>query len=308
VKLKKLSVLFIVILAATLVLSASTTSTFAVYSEGVTIVINSDGSVTPSSAPVVRSGNTYLVTDDILMPQSTNEGIKVERDNIVLDGAGHKLQGNGQSCAIYLKGRVNVTITGFVLDNFYWGLEIWSSTKCTFSDSDLAAVFYSIYIVDSSNNKFYHNNIYMEPSPYYLNSSNTWDNGYPSGGNYWEGYPYADVKTGADQNLPGADGIGDVRVGEEIFNQGGINVDNYPLMDKQVISNSNSNPSVSPSASALPVETSNPTDEPSTTATINPTPSPSIPEFSSIVLIGLFIIPAVAGALLYRKKQLQAQS
>jgi hypothetical protein len=188
---KKASVLFIVILAATMFLTASTKSTSATYSEGVTIVINSDGSVTPSSAPVVRSGNTYLVTDDILMPRSTNEGIKVERDNIVLDGAG--------------------------------------------------------------------------------------------------------------QNLPGADGIGDTPVGEEIFNQGGTNVDNYPLMSKQVISNPNPNPSISPSASASPIETSNPTDEPSSTATTKPTPSPSVPEFPSTVLIGLFIIPAVAGALLTGK-------
>lgn len=290
---KKASVLIIAILAATMFLTASTQSTSATYSEGVTIVINSDGSVTPSSAPVVRGGNTYLVTDDILMPRSTNEGIKVERDNIVLDGAGHKLEGNGQSSAIYMNGRVNVTITGFVLNNFYWGLEIWSSTQCTFSESDLSAVFYSIYIVDSSNNKFYHNNIYGDPLPYYRNASNTWDNGYPSGGNYWEGYPYADVKSGVGQNLPGSDGIGDTPIGEEIFNQGGINVDNYPLMSKQVISNLNPNPSSSPSASASPIETS----------TTTPTPSPSVPEFSSTVLIGLFIIPVVAGALLYRKKQ-----
>jgi hypothetical protein len=49
---KKASVLIIVILAATILLTVSTQLTSATYSEGVTIVINSDGSVTPSSAPV----------------------------------------------------------------------------------------------------------------------------------------------------------------------------------------------------------------------------------------------------------------
>jgi parallel beta-helix repeat protein len=301
---KKLSLLLITILAATMFFAVSTKPTFAVYSEGRTIVINSDGTVTPSSAPIVRSGNTYLITDDILMPTSTNEGIKIERDNIVLDGAGHLLQGNGQSSAIYMQDRVNVTITRFALDNFYWGLEIWSSTQCTISANNLTAVMYCIYLQDSSNNKFYHNNIYGR-SPYYMNSSNLWDNGYPSGGNYWEGYPYDDLKSGATQNLPGADGIGDTPVGTEIFNQGGTNVDNYPLMSKQDIANP-ADPSITPSASSSPTETSDPTTTPSNTDSTNPTPSPTIPEFPTTALIGLIIIPAIAAALLYRKKQPKA--
>jgi len=301
VKTKNASLLFITLVAVFLLLANATKSTVATYSYGDTIVINSDGSVTPASAPVVRSGNTYVVTDDVLMLSSTNEGIKVERDNIVLDGAGHKLRGNGQSSAIYINGRLNVTITRFLLDNFYWGLEIRSSTKCTISENNLTAVMYCIYIEDSSNNKFYHNNIYGVP--YYMNSSNTWDNGYPSGGNYWDGYPYPDVKSGNSQNLPGGDGIGDTPVGTEIFSQGGTNVDNYPLMNKQVIANSNSNNSVSPSLSTSPVETSNPTIEPSSVTTTKPAPSPTVPELTSTALIGLFIIPATAAALLYRKKQ-----
>ena len=73
-KIKKASVLFIAILAATMFLVASTKSTDATYSNGVTIVINSDGSVSPSSAPIVRNANTYAVTDDILMPLKHQRG------------------------------------------------------------------------------------------------------------------------------------------------------------------------------------------------------------------------------------------
>jgi len=36
-----------------------------------------------------------------------------------------------------------------------------------------------------------------------------WDNGYPSGGNYWSDYAGIDLYHGPDQYLPGCDGIGD---------------------------------------------------------------------------------------------------
>ena len=169
---------------------------------------------------------------------------------------------------------------------------------------------YGIYIEDSSNNKFYHNNIYGGSYPYYMNANNVWDNGYPSGGNYWEGYPYADVKSGENQNLPGGDGIGDTPVGEEIFNQGGNNVDNYPLMTKREIGAPNVNSSTSPSAnpsltiSTSPTGTTNPTIEPSTSSNLNLSPSPTIPEFPSALLVVLIVAaPTIAGAMLHRRKQ-----
>jgi hypothetical protein len=37
-----------------------------------------------------------------------------------------------------------------------------------------------------------------------------WDNGYPSGGNYWSDYTGTDNYSGPSQNIPGSDGIGDV--------------------------------------------------------------------------------------------------
>lgn len=41
------------------------------------------------------------------------------------------------------------------------------------------------------------------------NSTNTWDDGYPSGGNYWHDYAGLDNYSGPDQDIPGSDGIGD---------------------------------------------------------------------------------------------------
>ena len=52
-----------------------------------------------------------------------------------------------------------------------------------------------------------------------------WDDGYPSGGNYWSDYTGKDEKNGPNQDQLGSDGIGDTPY---VFDYG--NIDNYPLM------------------------------------------------------------------------------
>lgn len=73
-----------------------------------------------------------------------------------------------------------------------------------------------IYIFMSSGNHIYHNNLNDTKQVLTYNSTNVWDNGYPSGGNCWGGY------IGTDANH---DGIGDAPYIIEASNK-----DNYPLM------------------------------------------------------------------------------
>jgi hypothetical protein len=70
----------------------------------------------------------------------------------------------------------------------------------------------------------------LEQAAYFF-SSNIWDNGYPSGGNYWSEYAGIDQKNGPYQNLTGSDGIGDTYylVNANQYIQP-IDRDNYPLM------------------------------------------------------------------------------
>jgi len=56
--------------------------------------------------------------------------------------------------------------------------------------------------------------------------ANIWDDGYPSGGNYWSDYAGVDEKSGPNQNQPGSDGIGDTPY---VINSN--NRDNYPLIN-----------------------------------------------------------------------------
>lgn len=74
-------------------------------------------------------------------------------------------------------------------------------------------------------NNFINNTIHVElRNPLMEYYPNTWDSGYPSGGNYWSDFNEADLFNGLSQNVTGSDGIGDTPVG--IYPD---NTDRYPL-------------------------------------------------------------------------------
>ena len=78
----------------------------------------------------------------------------------------------------------------------------------------------------SKKNRIYHNNFINNVKQTYIyNSTNTWDNGYPSGGNYWSDYTSVDLYSGPYQNETGSDGIGDTS-----YIIDANNIDHYPLM------------------------------------------------------------------------------
>ncbi len=66
---------------------------------------------------------------------------------------------------------------------------------------------------ECGNNTIYHNSFVNITNPVYesasLLSSNTWDLGWPNGGNYWSDHDNTDVKSGPNQLGPGSDGISD---------------------------------------------------------------------------------------------------
>jgi parallel beta-helix repeat protein len=92
-----------------------------------------------------------------------------------------------------------------------------------------------VWLSSSSNNKFYHNyfvnNINQtQIESYDVYPENAWDDGYPSGGNYWsdfeERYPdVGDDYSGPNQDQPGGDGFWDhpYEIAEN-------NQDNYPIV------------------------------------------------------------------------------
>jgi len=84
---------------------------------------------------------------------------------------------------------------------------------------------YGVYVYESSNNTIYHNDILYNIDQAFDNAFNAWDNGYPTGGNYWSDYNGTDNYSGPNQNIPGSDGIGDTPYDIDPDSR-----DNYPLM------------------------------------------------------------------------------
>jgi parallel beta-helix repeat protein len=127
--------------------------------------------------------------------------ILIDTTNVVIQG--NQIKNNGVD-AILLSGSPNNFIVGNNIENNWHSIRIGASTGNT------------IY-----HNSFVGNN----PWIMYGGQNNKWDNGYPSGGNYWDTYTGIDQKHGPAQDIPGADGIGDSQ-----YVMDASNIDNYPLM------------------------------------------------------------------------------
>ncbi|MGA3191851.1 MAG: NosD domain-containing protein [Candidatus Bathyarchaeia archaeon] len=86
-----------------------------------TIYIQADGGVLPITAPIQRNGNVYTLTGNII---SDTDGIVIETNNTILDGAGHSIQGinTPSSNGIYLSGNHNVTIKNIDIKGFESGI------------------------------------------------------------------------------------------------------------------------------------------------------------------------------------------
>jgi parallel beta-helix repeat protein len=129
--------------------------------------------------------------------------------DIALSGAGCAVSGN-----VLTDSFAGVSLLGSTSDNNVVGNEITNND-------------YGVYIGSlARNNVFYHNNFVNNTRQVMSGGlTNTWDDGYPSGGNYWSDYAGTDLLSGPYQNLTGSDGIGDTP-----YSIDANNTDNYPLM------------------------------------------------------------------------------
>jgi parallel beta-helix repeat protein len=92
------------------------------------IVIRADGVVEGTNL-INCAGNVYTFTGDI------DRTIVVLRDGIVIDGAGHSLQGSGSSVGFFLQARKDVEIRNVTISNFDVGIKftwlVYGSTAAT---------------------------------------------------------------------------------------------------------------------------------------------------------------------------------
>jgi parallel beta-helix repeat protein len=154
-----------------------------------TVYINSDGSVSPSYAPISSVDNvTYTLTGNITYP--TYNGIVVRRSNILINGNGHLVQGNSSYPSgpnvygLNVTDLNNVTIRNINIKSFWHGIYLYNSNGSTISGNVVtnncvvgilldyhssnniisgntvsATVFYGIVLSASSDNIITENNV-----------------------------------------------------------------------------------------------------------------------------------------------------
>jgi parallel beta-helix repeat protein len=172
-----------------------------------------------SSANII-AGNTLVNTGCCIMGySSTNNSIV---DNKVVDsGIGIWLNSLSNYNNVVLNTLVNSGIGIDLLDSSD-NIIVGNTVANNYAGIELAELYYYTY-----GNSLYHNNFMNNTNQALLSLSfsevgptNIWDNGYPSGGNYWSDY------NGTDSDL---DGIGDSSY--VIHSDIQDNQDRYPLMN-----------------------------------------------------------------------------
>lgn len=193
--------------------------------------------------------STVYVNTDTTLQSDIYGDVVITASNIVLDLNGHNIIGTPQTwIGIDDSYTNNVIIENGGITNQYLGIylgDTWSVTirnmtlSWSYLDVEMSGVWNSLIVENtfapsgypleigwqSSGNTIYHNNFMDGNCRIAQGYPNVWDDGYPSGGNYWSSYTAADAYHGPNQDIPGGDGIGD---SPYVFNAD--NIDHYPLM------------------------------------------------------------------------------
>jgi parallel beta-helix repeat protein len=128
---------------------------------------------------------------------------------------------------IRLSSSSNTIAGNNITANNEFGISLYASSSNTIAGNIITNNGYGIRLDYSSSNTIYHNNFMDNTNQVYSSGSiNIWDDGYPSGGNYWSDYTSLDFCYGPYQNETGRDGIGDAPYIIDANNR-----DNYPLIN-----------------------------------------------------------------------------
>jgi len=141
-----------------------------------------------------------------------------------------------------LQGGHGITLGSSSFNNWIYGNLVWNNSHGLWlsgsSQENLVVGntiaknnIIGIELTDAPNNTIYHNNFIDNKKQVTTNTVNTWDNGYPTGGNFWSDYRskynrLEDNYNGEKQDKEGGDGILDAPY---IVFTNPKNIDHYPL-------------------------------------------------------------------------------
>jgi parallel beta-helix repeat protein len=194
---------------------------FGIEITGNTIIKN--GGSTLEGAGITTVLSSYIDIVNNYIENNLGTGIKIGVSNSKIDIIGNIITNNSGSM-----GFVGISVVAS------WNILI----KCNnitdhppFSATpgliDMNGVFLNRHTSDVT---VVHNNFIKNGNQGYDNAkSNSWDSGYPGGGNYWSDKSGDDLMSGPNQDIPGSDGIYDTPHSFNYFNAN--NKDYYPLVE-----------------------------------------------------------------------------
>jgi parallel beta-helix repeat protein len=203
------------------------------------IYLNSSSNYNSISGNNITTNNGYGISDD------GSSGNSISGNNITTNNgygggvflcisssyniiSGNNITNNYYGIALDYSSSYNIISGNDITANNVFGIYLgFSSSYNSISGNNITNNNYGIYLDSSSFNSIFHNNFINNAQQVYSTDSvNVWDDGYPSGGNYWSDYTGVDIKKGPTQDQSGSDNIGDTPYVIDTNN-----VDHYPLMN-----------------------------------------------------------------------------
>jgi parallel beta-helix repeat protein len=125
-----------------------------------------------------------------------------------------------------IHGAYNTIFGNAITNSGYDAIGLHGAFNTIFGNTITNSGYDGIHLYDSLYNTVFHNSFINNTYQARLSdTSSALDNGYPSGGNYWNDYTGIDEFSGLNQDELGSNGIGDTP-----YIVDGNNQDNYPLM------------------------------------------------------------------------------
>jgi multiple sugar transport system substrate-binding protein len=154
---------------------------------------------------------------------NTNNGISLW-EALNNNVSGNNLTANNYNGIFLYYSSGNIISGNNMAGNNYSGIGLEGSSTNIISSNNITNNGFGIGFWGSSDNTLYHNNFVENTQQVYFNDSgyaNTWDDGYPSGGNYWSDY---------GERYPNATEIDDSGIWDTPYLIDESNQDNYPLI------------------------------------------------------------------------------
>lgn len=215
--------------AATYVENLVVNKTLSLVGEGTKNTII-DGGGSNNNGDVIK-----IVADNVNVTGFTIRNCGIQYSGIRLESNYSKIAGNNIAAnpdySIDLYNSDYNVISGNNITNNYIGVYLTQSSSFnTFSGNTIANnSMWGVGLYTSSGNSFFHNNFINNTEQVnlgYMSNVNSWDDGYPSGGNYWSDYV---------SRYPGASEIDASGIWNTPYTIDSNNTDRYPLKATSVV-------------------------------------------------------------------------